>query len=134
MCHGKRLILAAAHAWRAVMKYDGSCHCGRITFEVEGDIHDVSDCNCSLCRRRGTLMWFARREALTLKTPEADMATYTFNKHTIQHRFCANCGIYVFDEATDPKSGEPMVVVNVRCLPDLNLSTLKINHFDGASL
>ena len=116
------------------MKHEGSCHCGRIAFEVEGDIRDATDCNCSLCRRRGTLLWFGPREALTLKTPEADMATYTFNKHHILHRFCAHCGVGVFGEATHPKTGEPMVAINVRCLPDLDLSALKINHFDGASL
>jgi len=25
------------------------------------------------------------------------MATYTFNKQVIQHRFCANCGCAPFD-------------------------------------
>ena len=74
------------------MTHEGSCHCGRIAFEVEGDIAEVIDCNCSLCRRRGGLLWFAPREALVLKTPEGDLSTYTFNKHHIRHHSAPSAG------------------------------------------
>ena len=57
------------------MKHAGSCHCGRIAFELEADIKEVADCNCSLCRRRGGLLWFGPRAALALKTPESDLST-----------------------------------------------------------
>ena len=74
------------------MKYEGSCHCGAIAFKVEGDFDTGLDCNCSLCRRRGALLAFYPREALRLSTPEADMGTYSFNKHALQLRFCPACG------------------------------------------
>ncbi|MBP2488492.1 hypothetical protein JOH50_004219 [Rhizobium leguminosarum] len=35
------------------MRYEGSCHCGNVAFEVEGEFTEALDCNCSLCRRRG---------------------------------------------------------------------------------
>ena len=116
------------------MKHSGSCHCGKIAFEVEGDIAEVVDCNCSLCRRRGGLLWFGPREALTLKTPESSLSTYTFNKHHIQHHFCASCGTATFGEADHPKTGMKMVAVNVRSLPDIDLGKLKVSQFDGANL
>ena len=52
------------------MQYEGSCHCGQIAFVVEAaePITDALDCNCSLCRRRGGLLWFGPREALRLTT------------------------------------------------------------------
>ena len=62
------------------------------------------------------------------------MATYTFNRHAIQHRFCPTCGVAPFGEAIDPRTGAKTVAVNVRCLPDVDLDALKINRFDGASL
>jgi hypothetical protein len=116
------------------MKHSGSCHCGRIAFEVDGDITEVADCNCSLCRRRGGLLWFGPREAVTMTTHEADMGTYTFNKHHLHHHFCSTCGIAPFSEGDNPKTGAKMIAVNVRCLPDLDLKTLKINEYDGAKL
>jgi hypothetical protein len=33
------------------MKYQGSCHCGNVAFEVEGEIGGVISCNGSICRR-----------------------------------------------------------------------------------
>jgi len=114
------------------MKHSGSCHCGGIAYDIEGDIDEVYDCNCSLCRRRGGLLWFGPRAAFALKTPEDTAATYTFNKHALQHRFCPTCGIAPYSEGVDPK-GNAMIAINVRCLPEVDLSALKITAIDGAS-
>ena len=119
------------------MTHAGSCHCGRIAFELDGDVTEALDCNCSMCRRRGGLLWFGPREALVLKTPESDLSTYTFNKHYIQHHFCATCatcGISPFGEADNPKTGARMAAINVRCLPEVDLGSLKVVAFDGAHL
>ena len=114
--------------------HQGSCHCGAIAFTVEGPIETAIDCNCSLCRRRGGLLAFFPRDALTLTTPENSYATYTFNTHKLQHHFCPNCGVAPFSEGKHPKTGAMMAAVNVRCLPDIDLSTLSVKPFDGASM
>ncbi|QIL21789.1 GFA family protein [Thermomonas sp. HDW16] len=116
------------------MPHQGSCHCGRVAFSVEGQVDTAIDCNCSICRRRGSLLAFFPRSAMVLQTPEADIATYTFNSHAIRHRFCANCGCAPFGEGVNPKTGEATVAVNVRCLPGIDLTALKVVPFDGASL
>lgn len=115
------------------MKYLGSCHCGQIAFEVEGEIPEVISCNCSMCRRKGILMWFVPRAAMTLLTPREKVSTYTFNKHVIKHHFCTTCGIHPFGEGTS-STGQEMAMINVRCLDDVDLSALKINHYDGREL
>jgi hypothetical protein len=33
--------------------YRGSCHCGKVKFEVDMDLDHVRVCDCSLCRKRG---------------------------------------------------------------------------------
>ena len=114
------------------MNHKGSCHCGRVAFEVEGEPTEAMACNCSICSRKGSLLWFVPRDNLRLLTPEAT-ATYTFNKHVIKHRFCPNCGIHTYGEAPDPK-GRPMAAINVRCLEDIDLKSLKVREFDGRSL
>jgi hypothetical protein len=75
------------------MTYQGSCHCGAIRFSAEGEIGQVLECNCSMCSRKGSLLWFVARAKFTLQTPEKDVSTYLFNKHVIAHKFCAKCGI-----------------------------------------
>jgi hypothetical protein len=95
--------------------YKGGCHCGRIAFEVEGELQQAVDCNCSICTKRGALLWFVPRAQMRLSTPEADLSTYTFNTHRIRHRFCGTCGCAPFGEGVDP-AGVAMAAVNIRCL------------------
>ena len=40
---------------------------------------------------------------LMLLTGERKLATYTFNKHVIKHRFCKTCGVLPFGEGIDPQ-------------------------------
>ncbi|MFC3551053.1 GFA family protein [Lysobacter cavernae] len=112
--------------------YTGGCHCGRVAFEVDGEIEQVLDCNCSLCLKRGGLLWFVPREAFTLKTPESNHGTYRFNTHRLAHHFCPECGVASFSEGSKP-DGSPMVAINVRSLDGIDLGTLQVVPFDGRS-
>jgi hypothetical protein len=115
------------------MKYQGSCHCGQIAFEVGAEIPELMSCNCSICQRKGALMWFVPRQAMVLRTKPERTSTYTFNKHAIKHVFCSTCGIHVFGEGTAPSGGE-MAAINVRCLEGIDLSKFEVQHFDGRAL
>ncbi|SFG63071.1 Uncharacterized conserved protein [Duganella sp. CF458] len=115
------------------MLYKGSCHCGNVKFEAEGNIEGLVACNCSICQRKGALMWFIPRSSLTLLTPEEDQASYVFNKHVIKHRFCPKCGIHTYGEGTDPK-GNAMAAVNARVLEDIELDSYPVQHYDGRKL
>ena len=110
------------------MNYKGSCHCGNVTFEVEGDLTGVMACNCSLCSRKGALLWFVSRDKLTVLTPEESIGTYTFNKHVIKHRFCRTCGIHSFYV---PRSHPDKIDVNVRTLDGIDLTQIRPIPFDG---
>jgi hypothetical protein len=115
------------------MKYKGSCHCGKIQFETEGELTEAMECNCSICRRRGYLLWFVPLAKFRLLTPQANISTYQFNKKLINHNFCPTCGCAPFGTGSDGK-GHEMAAINVRCLDDLSISGLKINFYDGKSL
>ena len=115
------------------MTHKGSCHCGQIAFEVEGDLEQLIECNCSICRKKGSLLWMVSPTQFRLLTPERNLACYTFNKHRVKHHFCPQCGIQPFGEGTAP-NGEAMIAVNARCLDDLDLADVPIRPFDGRSL
>lgn len=115
------------------MRYQGSCHCGGIAFEAEGEIDQVIECNCSICSRRGSLLWIVPREKLQLTTPESAMSTYTFNTHRIHHRFCPTCGCAPLAFGATP-DGSQIAAINVRCIPDVDVSALTVQHYDGKSL
>ncbi len=112
------------------MQYKGSCHCGNVAYEVEGEIKEAYSCNCSMCSRRGSLLWFAPADKFRLLRGESDLVTYTFNKHLIQHRFCSQCGIQSFAQGKDP-SGNAMAAINIRCLEDFAFENVPVQHIDG---
>ena len=112
------------------MQYKGSCHCGNVSFVVEGEITGALACNCSMCQRKGSLLWFVPRAEMKLQTPDSAASTYTFNKHIIQHRFCPVCGIHPYGEGVDPK-GNAMAAINLRCLEDIDLAGIPVQHYDG---
>lgn len=114
------------------MAYKGSCHCGKTTFDVDGEIDQVIECNCSICSKKGYLLWFVPQASLHMHSPVADLATYTFNKHHIQHHFCPTCGTAPFGMGTD-RQGNPMAAMNVRCLEGVDPATLKKVPYDGRS-
>jgi hypothetical protein len=31
----------------------GSCLCGKVKFEIEGELHAIYQCHCSFCRKEG---------------------------------------------------------------------------------
>lgn len=111
----------------------GSCHCGNVAFEVDGDFTSALVCNCSDCRRAGHMLAFTTPDRFPMKTPQKDASTYLFNQQAINHYFCANCGIASHGGGVGP-DGKQMVAVNLRCLPDVDLDALRIDKFDGAKL
>ena len=112
------------------MKYRGSCHCGKVAFELVGEIKEAYSCNCSLCSRRGSLLWFAPRGDFKLLRGEGCLTTYQFNKHAIQHRFCQHCGVQSFAWGKDPRGNE-MAAVNIRCLEDFDVEKVPVTRIDG---
>ena len=115
------------------MRYEGRCHCGKIAFEVEGDLTAAVACNCSICARKGSLLWAVPRDNLRLLTSEEGVGTYRFNKHVIKHRFCQTCGIHPYAEDADSE-GSRSAYVNIRCLEDLDLASVPTIDFDGRSI
>ena len=115
------------------MKYRGSCHCGQVAFEVEGDIPEVMSCNCSICQKRGSLLAFVPQSQFRLLAGDDVLTDYQFNKKVIHHLFCATCGVASFAQGEKPGGG-PMVAVNVRCLDGVDAASLKPRLFDGKNL
>ena len=117
----------------SLAKHEGSCHCGAVKYTVELDTSsEALICNCSMCRRTGAMMMFTSPDKFTLHSGEDKLREYTFNKHQIKHQFCTECGVRPFARGVNPK-GESMVMINARCLEDVNVFTQPTKQFDGAS-
>ena len=107
---------------------EGGCHCGRVRFRVTADLARVTECNCSICTKKGILHLVVPPEQFEILSGEDDLVTYRFNTRTAQHKFCRVCGIHPFYV---PRSDPDKIDVNVRCLDDIDLAALSLKTFDG---
>jgi hypothetical protein len=111
--------------------YRGSCHCGRIVFELDSDAEHIKtamDCNCSLCRRRGALWHAASDQDLRILDGASELTEYRFLTETATHLFCQHCGIHPFAR---PRLAPTRWVINLRCIDEIALPSLRVLPFDG---
>ena len=106
----------------------GGCHCRRVRFEIDApaDI-EALDCNCSICRMTGFLHLIVPASRFRLLSGADVLTEYTFNTGAAKHRFCRVCGIKSF---YIPRSHPDGVNVNVRCLDQGTVASLKVVPFD----
>jgi hypothetical protein len=107
--------------------YSGSCHCGRVKFEVDAEIDHVRAGNCSICRRRGALLFRVDPEQLRVLTSVDDLQTYQFHTHTALDYFCPTCGVLPFRR---PRTAPDTWSINVRCLKGIDLDAIEVKHLD----
>ncbi len=108
--------------------YVGGCHCDRVRFTVTADLSDVIECNCSICTKKGFLHLIVPPDRFELLAGEKDLVAYRFNTQTATHQFCRVCGIHPFYV---PRSDPDKIDVNVRCLKNVDVGSLKFRRFDG---
>ncbi len=110
------------------MKYQGSCHCQAIQFEIEApEIIEADDCNCSICTKSGFLHLILPLSKFKLIKGKENLSTYTFNSAIAKHTFCKICGIKPF---YTPRSNPDGIDINVNCL-DTKWKKINITPFNG---
>ena len=75
----------------------GSCLCGAVRFEVEGELPGPDACHCSICRRQSGHYWASTdlpRSAVTIHG--AENVTWYQSSEKIRRGFCATCGSVLF--------------------------------------
>lgn len=110
------------------MLYKGSCHCGNVEFEVEGELTGRGGVHLlHLCAQGRSPLGRAAR-----KSEIAAVGTYTFHRHVLTHRFCTVCGIHPYAEDVAGGS-ERSAYVNIRCMEGIDIDSIPRLAFDGCS-
>ncbi len=111
------------------MMHKGSCHCGKISFEVEAPADlEITECNCSICSKTGLLHLIVEKDNFKLLTGESQLENYQFDTGEASHYFCKTCGIRSF---YIPRSHPNGVSVNARCIDGETVKSMIITPFDG---
>jgi hypothetical protein len=108
-----------------------SCHCGAVVLELQlpQGLVEPRRCNCSFCRRRGTLVASVPLSALRVIEGQEWLQCYTFNTETARHYFCSRCGIHTHHQR---RSHPDQYAYNVACLEGVDPFALEpVPVYDG---
>jgi hypothetical protein len=106
----------------------GGCHCGAIRYRATLRSFDASECNCSMCTKKGYLHVLVPKQDFELIAGDGAYSTYRFNTGVAAHHFCKTCGVHSFYV---PRSHPDGFSLNARCLDDVDPSWFEVKSFDG---
>lgn len=113
-----------------LQSYEGGCHCGRVRFRARVDLELLSQCNCTVCTKKGILHLTTAPGDFELLKGKHALTVYTFGTGVAQHTFCSQCGMHAFYV---PRSDPDNITVNARCLDGIDGPSLKpARFFDGS--
>ncbi|NTG78158.1 GFA family protein [Agrobacterium rhizogenes] len=75
----------------------GSCLCGAVTFEIEGDLNPPDACHCIMCRKQSG-HFFASTDVPRHKIAMSGTENLTWyqSSEKVRRGFCATCGSSLF--------------------------------------
>lgn len=111
----------------------GSCHCGAVHWTFDGTPDSATACNCTLCRRYGTLWIYGYEgEDITITGETASYMRNDDHRDNLQIRFCPRCGAVTCWRAAIPSDqGRTRIAVNARLADPEAVADLPVVHFDG---
>tara|TARA_Y100000741_G_C17805802_1_gene376010 strand:- start:75 stop:440 length:366 start_codon:yes stop_codon:yes gene_type:complete len=111
-----------------------TCHCKEIQIKLilNNGLEELTRCNCSFCKKRGSIMAKIKLSDLRITRGADKLKLYKFGKNKAEHFFCSKCGTYTHHKSyTNPENYE----FNVACLD--NVDTFKFENipiYDGKKL
>ena len=109
-----------------------SCHCGAVGVAVAHAPETLTNCNCSICRRYGTLWaYYSLRDVEVTAAPGATEA-YAWKDRKLRFVRCASCGCVTHWEPMDRTAFDRMGV-NARNFDPEQLGPVRIRRLDGAA-
>jgi hypothetical protein len=109
----------------------GSCHCGAVSFELDHGPNALTDCNCSVCRRYGSLWAYYTRETARIEFAPDAVTAYSWGDRQIEFFHCKRCGCLTHYESVQ-KQPDSRIAVNTRMLDAADVAGIQVRHFDGA--
>jgi hypothetical protein len=125
---GLRIGETVSAAAKMKTSREGGCHCKGVRFKVNSTFESALLCDCSICKKFAFLHLIVPRDDFKLLKGENDLTSYKFGTGMANHLFCRVCGVKSF---YIPRSHPNGYSVNLRCVDDVDLSTVKVMPFDG---
>ncbi len=74
-------------------RYTGNCHRVGIRFEIETRLDTTARCNCSLCKRKGAVLYYVPEEQFRIVEGEDLLTSHQWSTGKTEHHFSSRFGI-----------------------------------------
>jgi hypothetical protein len=109
---------------------EASCHCGAVRLTCEVAPTEVTDCNCSICRRYGVRWAYYSPSRVQLAPPDAATDVYMWDDRAIAFHRCRTCGCVTHWSPVD--KAHDRMGVNARLMPPDVVARARVRYLDGA--
>ena len=109
-----------------------TCHCGAIKVAVPRRPRSLTACNCSICRRYGTLWAYYKGSQVRVTSAPGALSRYRWGDKSLAFVRCRNCGCVTHWQQTGPTETDRMGV-NARNFEPRSIEAVRIRRLDGAS-
>lgn len=110
---------------------EASCHCGAVKMRVAELPPTVTSCNCSICRRLGTLWAYYLQGEVTFVAGAGSTVGYMQGDRTLEMHHCPTCGCVTHWESIRKGAAERMAV-NARLMDPGETGGVSVRRLDGA--
>ena len=108
------------------MKLKVACHCGAVSIHLADAPTEITECNCSLCRRYGARWaYYPRHQAVVHGSTDH----YRWDQKTLEFHRCQICGCLTHWAARDERD---RIGVNANLLQLADFAQARLRHLDGA--
>lgn len=108
---------------------EAACHCGAVRLTAQTAPDQVTECNCSICRRIAARWAYYRPAEVGLPRPGSTQP-YVWGDRMLAFHRCRTCGVTTHWQSLD--GAQERMAINARLIEGLDWTTLRIRHFDGA--
>jgi hypothetical protein len=108
---------------------EGSCHCGAVRIAVETAPETVTDCACSICRRKGALWAYYSPKHVRISPESGATTIYMWGDKEIEFHSCKICACSTHWSPAN-KSYDRMGI-NARMLPPEILAKANVRKIAG---
>lgn len=114
------------------MVMEANCHCGNIQIEAGEAPEQVTECNCSICRRYAALWAYYNPENVRINVRAHQSKFYIWGDREVEFHHCTVCGCLTH-YVTTPKCTDRIVAINVRMSDPVLISEIPVREVDNAS-
>jgi len=108
----------------------GTCLCQAVQLGAARLPRQVTQCNCSVCRRYGTLWAYYRRSAVSIVAPRGGLESYSVRARGLKFVRCRSCGCVIYWDAPG-KGRDQRMGINTRLLDHAVMADVPVKVLDG---